>query len=412
MDDWYDGAPQTRAPSYSSTDIESVRNSIFSSQYEDVAKGFKRTDHHSDSKNAAASAYNTDYANWELSKLDKLYDLQKMELEMQYNSAAAQKRRFMEAGINPYLAMSDNSNAGSVVAGGSPVSHGMTTPDLASASQAETAEFNALTDAAGQFNDSVSSFFRNDIMSQQAQQERFNTAKQAERFGYEIARNIAELREKKNKSKLDWQHIRDNERLYNELMQTQPERLQTPTLSNNLLRGQFDKVVAESKLADAKTQTENIMRDITYRAAEKQIKLTDAEIANLYASASHLSQLAQSIRMENNYMSVYGYENRGRQEFYNSYTTKQTFTNLVRTSNDLVDQLHNAKLISDFEAKQAKSNLQHMYVYNPLLAVQEGQYGLGALGWFSGISGINNFTHQFGNIFGGSGSAIVSKIAK
>lgn len=384
-------------------DLEQIKQNVLSSDFDsDIYANMWRTNHFRGRDNQQAQDHNNAMLDFYYNQQDKLFQIMMKEQEQAYNSPSAQKQRFLEAGINPYLAMyggaSNTTGTPSTVTS----SHSPSSGGAYAAADAERMQ--SITGGLGQLNDSVSSYFKNLVMSEQAKQEQFKTLTQAQRYGAELRGQIADY---ENKESLTENQKQDLRRLKNEndvYEANKPALYQRENLTNNVLNEQAYQLRSQGIYADAQTKTENLMRDINAEIARKGLKVSDAQILNLRASASNFYQTAANLRQEYDYMQNHGLYWREQTSMNENRIMYENYTRLRDTYYDFVKQCESSRILSGHQANIARVQLKHMS--EELQYNLNYRYGKGP-GTFSSpfLSGVNYMTTQFGQIFGGNGFA-------
>lgn len=384
-------------------DLEQIKQNILSSDFDsDVYANMWRTNHFRGRDNQQAQDHNNAMLDFYYNQQDKLFQIMMKEQEQAYNSPSAQKQRFLEAGINPYLAMyggasNTTGTPSTVTSSHSPSSGG-------AYAAADAARMQSITGGLGQLNDSVSSYFKNLVMSEQAKQEQFKTLTQAQRYGAELRGQIADY---ENKESLTDNQKEDLRRLKNEndvYEANKPALYQRENLTNNVLNEQAYQLRSQGIYADAQTRTENLMRDLNAEIARKGLKVSDAQILNLRASASNFYQTAANLRQEYDYMQNHGLYWREQTSKNENRIMYENYTRLRDTYYDFVKQCESSRILSGYQANIARVQLKHMS--EELQYNLNYRYGKGP-GIFASpfLSGVNYMTSQFGQIFGGNGFA-------
>lgn len=380
-------------------DLEQIKQNILSSDFDsDVYANMWRTNHFRGRDNQQAQDHNNAMLDFYYNQQDKLFQIMMKEQEQAYNSPSAQKQRFLEAGINPYLAMyggasNTTGTPSTVTSSHSPSSGG-------AYAAADAARMQSITGGLGQLNDSVSSYFKNLVMSEQAKQEQFKTLTQAQRYGAELRNQIAGY---ENKESLTENQKEDLRRLKNEnevYEANKPALYQRENLANNVLVEQAYQLRSQGSYADAQTKTENLMRDINAEVARKGLKVSDAQILNLRASALQFYRNAANLRQEFEYMQSHGLYWREQNSINENRIMVENYKRLRDTYTDFVKQCEASRILTHNQAYEAYYQVEALK--DNIMYLRNQKYGTGPGVFSQVISGLNSVSGMIGNIFGGN----------
>lgn len=315
--------------------LDNLKQEVMSQSYDSAPYNYSI--HKSEARNARAESENERRFNFEQSQLDKLFTIQMKDYEDAYNSPAAQKARFLAAGINPYLAMygGASNQTGQT---SSPASHGSSGSGAAaqaSAGSAEAARLGAIVGAAGQFNDSVGSYYKNLITNEQAKQEKFKTETMAQDYVVGLQSRISELRSKRHLNQMEEYELRFKENELEDYYKTREARNEQPVKQNLVLEEQANDLKKAQQLKDRQIVSLDVHDAIDKAVARSNIRVNEQTVNQLEAATEKLWNEASLVANENE---IKGAEVRRIAENWNAY----------------VQEWYDQKIITHNQAKQMK----------------------------------------------------------
>lgn len=356
-------------------DIETARENVLNSSFDDIKAKFKRINHADDGTNTIAQAYNEQVANFEQNKLDKLFDLEKLEVEQAYNSPAAQKQRYLEAGFNPVLSMYGGADAGNIKNSSSPASHGYSgsAAAVAQGAQAEAAKQNNIINGIGTLNDSVASYYKNLIMSEQAQQEHFDTE-------YQYTKLMAALDEQKSRVKSNKASAGLNDTIndikmeeLDNMRKSKKSLIDAPMFANKANEANAQNLSEMAAFNHAKTETENVMRKLNVELAEKNIQVAEANRQNIAAATRNLIAQAQMQEYQNDAWNEYGKDADKTLKEGNAGIAHENARRLKDTYMTWVDTVIENLNVQQAQAEYIRNNAEKVWNENVWTKMLHGQ---------------------------------------
>ena len=203
---------------------------------------------------------------------DELAETRRQRAEnFDWNSEFSQVQRWKEAGINPYLAMTEGA-AGSMSADNPSVPKG----DIPSSLPMQTGAPMVAPDLGSGLSRAVMDYYQSLKVESDIQRQNVQNAN-------DIAQTIEAIHQMKIEGRYKEQLTNDLVRQYNENMETWHERKLLPKLNN-------DKLIAEAEKFNTESNSIRIHDNIDSALAESNLRVNQAQISELYASVNKLNK--------------------------------------------------------------------------------------------------------------------------